>query len=291
MMLSPEVRAKIRALEIQTRRAVSGVQLGEHVSGQKGFGLEFEQLADYQVGHDIRFIDWKSSARANKMLVKEYREEKVRTVILVVDNSASQYYGSQEQRKIDYTVQLAGALALVSHWNKDLVSLVVFSDEIEYYVPPSRSTATINRILTILFTLENKGKTTSFTTMLRYLMQIKKRNALVVVCSDFIVNESYESLLAIVSKYYETIALSCQDRYEHQLPDIGYFYAQDPETKVTISIDSSSKNKSGNMLLEKIRNDRNRLFRKYSIDLLELEVDTSFIKKLISFFRQRTNSL
>ena len=138
-MISADVAKRIREIEIYTKRMVSGSLIGDTTSAYKGSGLDFDQLREYQQGDDVRFIDWHSSARADKLLVRQYIEERNRTIILAVDCSASTFFGSQQRLKYDYMAEIAAILALVGNYGKDKVGLLLFSDNIELYIPPRRN--------------------------------------------------------------------------------------------------------------------------------------------------------
>ena len=180
MELNQEILQKVRNIEIHTRRLLSGTLLGDYSSARKGSGLEFDQLAEYQYGDDVRFIDWKSSARTNKILVKNYIEERNRTIMLVVDGSASLRYGSSDILKQDIAAQIGSVLALVADYSKDYVGLILFAQDVVKVLPPRRGRQHVHAIMEELFSHTSSGQT-SLTKALERLMLIKKSNALVCI--------------------------------------------------------------------------------------------------------------
>src|SRR3990172_8575591 len=173
--ISPEVRKKIKEIEIHTRRLLRGSMVGDSRSEMKGTGFEFDQIREYSMGDDIRFIDWNASARNNTMLVKQYIEERSRAIFLAVDISASMFLGSGPESKHDIIAQVASVLALVSEAGKDRVGLILFSDEIELYIPPSQGKYHIATIMQELFTHVPRSKKTDISVVLKKLAALKKR--------------------------------------------------------------------------------------------------------------------
>ncbi len=286
-VISAENLQKIRHIQIQTRRLLSGALVGDARSRQKGSGFEFDQIREYQQGDDVRFIDWRSSARANKLLVKEYIEERNRTIILAVDCSASQYYGSGEHFKADRTAQIAAVLTLVANYGSDNVSLILFSDHVEYFIPPARGRQHTRAILEQLFTVTLTSKKTSIACALSYAAKQKRKDALLFVISDFI-DQGFERDLSLVSRMYDTVAISCFDPLECELPELGFVEVVDPETGDTCVIDTRKKKQAQlHSFFAARAQEQENLFNKYGVDRLALSMTQPFMGELIRFFRRR----
>ncbi|MFH0898082.1 MAG: DUF58 domain-containing protein, partial [bacterium] len=206
------IRKKIKLIKLHTKRLINTGITGDYLSAFKGSGLEFDRLRDYQMGDDIRFIDWKSSAKMNKLMVKEFVEERDRTVILGIDISASSLYSSQQELRTESIAQLATTLAFVAQENKDKVGAFFFSDHIEKWIPPCKGNLHIGKIIDTIFTIKPKGKKTNITEALRFLVNLKKRNAIAFMISDWIdVSSLYSKLLRVASVEYDFLAVRILD--------------------------------------------------------------------------------
>ena len=281
-MLSQELLKKIRRVELHTKRILAGCLIGDYRTRTKGFGLEFEQLADYQFGDDIRFIDWKSSARMNKMLIKEYRDERNRTVFLLVDGSQSNWFGSTPQLKKEVIAEIASVLALAAVYNKDHVGMLLFTDKVEQTMPPKGGINHAHKIMQQLFSFEPRAEQTNLTAAFERLARIKRSDALVFVISDFI-DETFTDTIRIVSKKHDLVAIRCLDQYERHLPSIGYVHCQDLETGQDVVIDTSQL---ASWYKQRYEN-QNKFFNKHNIDYLDVTPGKPFIEDIILFLRQR----
>ncbi len=284
MKLSKEILQKVRNIEIHTRRLLSGTLIGDYSSAKKGSGLEFDQIRDYQEGDDIRFIDWKGTARQDKLLIREYIEERNRVIMLVVDGSASTFFGSSEELKSELFAQIASVLALVADYGKDQVGLILFSDQVQTVIPPKGGRQHIRLIMETLFGHQPAG-TTSFEPAFHRLIQMNRKDAIVFLISDFIVGSGYEKLLRIVCKKYDTIAILCFDRCEQELPDVGFLSVRDPETGLVGLLKTGSKDLALHM--KEWHKEVKFMLKKCGADLIELEVQKPFMGELIRFCRQR----
>ncbi len=287
-MIAKEVLKKIRRIEIQTPRLASGTHIGQASSAQKGTGLEFDQLREYQFGDDIRFIDWKSSARMNKILVKQYIAERHRTIFLIVDGSSSTFYGSTNALKFETMAEIASVLALVSNFGKDQVGLILFGQEIELLIPPFKGTAHIHRIMEALFTYKPKKSTkTNLKGALEFVAKLKKRNHMLFCISDFIAT-NFEKPLSLLSHKHDFVAIRCLDKNEIVFPNVGLLPMQDDETGQTMVLDTRiiSAKKLKNIFDQRIAK-QNSLFKKYGIDCVDIQPGNPFIGSLIRVFRQR----
>jgi uncharacterized protein (DUF58 family) len=286
-LLPADIERKIKQLEIYTRRLLNSSLVGDTRSAIKGSGFEFDQIRDYQAGDDVRFIDWKASARTNKMLIKQYVEERSRTVILVVDVSGSQFFGSGSDLKRDTLAQIAGVLALVAAYGKDLVGLLLFSDHVEKYIPPKQGIVHTRIIMEALFSHESKSKKTDLSAPLQHLVQIAKKNSIVFFLSDFL--NSFDSpYLPAASRIYDMIAVRCVDPIETTVPSVGLLPIEDIETGQMYYIDTRSANaKEINAMLSLMHEKYKTLLKKYGISLLEVSPHRPYIHDVVQFLRYR----
>lgn len=291
-MIDTTIRNKIKKIKLYTRRIMQSTLSGDYSSAFKGSGLEFDQLRDYVPGDDIRFIDWNSSAKMNKIMVKQFIEERDRTVILCIDISGSRHYSSQEELRKEMIAQLSATLAFVAQENKDKVSALFFSDKIEKWIPPNTGNLHVGKIIEHIFTLEPTSKKTGIAEALKFLVNLKKRNAIVFMLSDWIdANDRFKKILKVASVEYDFVGIRMLDECEKHFPDIGILEVEDPETGKHFMLDTSKrrgKQLSGlSSLLQAHQIEQKRLFDRYKIDLLDLTVGHSFINPLIKFFHAR----
>ncbi len=284
MKLSKEVLQKVRNIEIHTRRLLSGTLIGDYSSAKKGSGLEFDQIRDYQEGDDVRFIDWKGTARQGKLLVREYIEERNRAILLVVDGSASTFFTSSAELKSELYAQIASVLALVADYGKDQVGLILFADGVETVLPPKSGRQHTRRVMETLFDHKPAGST-SFESALHRLIQMNRKDAIVFLISDFIVPTGYERLLRIVCKKYDTIAVRCLDQRERDLPSLGYLAVKDPETGQEGLIKTGSADLD--LSMKEHHKEVEYTLKRCGADLIDLEVQKPFMGELVRFCRQR----
>jgi uncharacterized protein (DUF58 family) len=286
-MVPESIRKKMRQLEITTRRLLSGSLVGDSRSALKGFGFDFDQIREYRAGDDVRFIDWKSSLRTDKLLVKQYIEERNRRIILAVDVSGSAWYTSTGQIRTELQAQLASVLALVADHGNDAVGLVLFSDIIECVVPPNRGRAHIRLIMEKLFTFKPQRKKTKIVCVLEYLAQLRSSDGIVFLISDFI-DQECGTLLRCVARKYDVIALRCLDAREHSFDGIGFITMQDPETGLQYDIDTRQmQGKTLTTYLTSRASEQQREFKRQGIDIVQIEVGKPFMRELVTFFRRR----
>ena len=283
-MISREYLKKIKHIEIYTRRLLSGAMVGDSRSQVKGSGLEFDQIREYQFGDDVRFIDWNASSRMNKVLVKQYIEERNRTILLAVDVSASNFFSSTDRLKHDFIAEIASVLALVASYGKDNVGLILFTDQIEAVVPVGAGSNHVRLIMEKLFTYKPERKKTDVNVALEYAAKMKRNDAILFVISDFI-TEKFEKNLARVAAIYDVVAIRCLDKNENHIPNVGFLTIQDVETGQQATIDT--RQKTVNQYLSKRIEEQERLFAKCGIDHLEIVNNKPFAGDLIRFFRRR----
>lgn len=286
-MLPKDVLAKIRLIEIRTKKLLSGSGIGDYKTKQKGFGLEFEQLNDYQLGHDIRFIDWKSSARAGKMLVKQYYDEKNRTILLAIDISQSSFFGSHYGSKYDINAQLASILAFVGYYSNDLVGLILFAENIEIFVPPARGRKHITILVEKIFSVKPRNKKTSLAAMLRFVGSLRVKDAILIIVSDFL-DTSFDKRLSVVALRYSIFAFRCLDFYEKTSTNAGFLLSQDIETGQSVVLDMRKKNGSYfSALLQERKREQDTLFKRYGVSYLDISTDKPYLEEVIRFFQAR----
>jgi len=287
-LVSPEVASKIKQLEIFTRRLLNGALVGDSRSAIKGSGFEFDQIREYNFGDDIRFIDWKASARADKLLVKQYIEERSRTVFLAVDVSQSSVFGSGTSNKYNRISELASVLALVAQHGKDHVGLLLFSDKVEAYIPPGSSLHHIHRIMETMLSFAPKKSKTDISHALQHLLSVKKSDAIVFLVSDFI-DDALDTYLSQAARKYDLIAVRCLDGNEKAMPAVGFITIEDLETGELVELDLRNTRNNGvkRFLAARIEK-QNRLFKQRGVDLVDVSPDrTDYLAEMVKFFRRR----
>lgn len=284
-MLSKEILKKIAEIEIRTKRIMRSTLMGDSRSAQKGSGFEFNQIREYQMGDDVRFIDWRASARSNKLLVKEYIEERNRTIMILLDISGSTEFTSRSLTNADIMKQVAAVLAFVAGYSKDRVGLILYSDQVECLVPPAMGHTHVHTILERIFSCKPNSKLTNGAVALNRLKQMRSRDAAVFLISDCIDEQLGESLRC-ASGMNEIVVVRCLDQLEHAIPHVGFLPVKDPETGVQAVLDTRSRAAMSSYLNQRAI-DQQRLFSKYGIDCLDLVNNEAFIGDVVRFFRHR----
>lgn len=290
-MIAPETLKKIKQIEINTRRLLNGALVGDTRSAIKGSGFEFDQIREYQQGDDVRFIDWKASARSNKLLVKQYIEERSRCIIIAVDISASTQFASQYESKYSVMAEIASVFSLVAEYSKDSVALLLFSDQIELFLPPNKGRYHVHMLMKQLFEYKAMSKSSSFRVALEHLITLKRRDAIIIMISDFINIQSengIEKLLYGLGKKSEILAIRCLDRFERSLPNVGFLTVEDLETGDLAMLDTRHiRHDVLRAYLQSRDLEQLMLFKKHGIDCLDIIPGNQFIGDVIRFFRQR----
>ncbi len=284
--LSSEVQKKIRQIELHTRRLLRGALVGDSRSAIKGTGFEFDQIRDYQVGDDVRFIDWKSSSRMNTLLVKQYIEERSRTIMIAVDVSGSGIFGSIANLKQDTMAQIASVLALVAHFGKDRVGLMLFSETVELYIPPARGRSHVQKCMETLFSYKPRQQKTNITAIFKKFAQLKYKDMVGFIISDFIDDAVDQAYLAPICKKYDIIGIRCLDTHEQSLPSFGFIPMHDPETGDDILIDVRTSDHITHFLTERVT-EQNKLYKRNGMQILDVKNNDDFVGDLITFFRRR----
>lgn len=286
-LLSKEIQKKIKLITIQTQRLLRGTQAGDSRSARKGTGFEFDQIREYQFGDDVRFIDWKASSRLNTILVKEYIEERSRTILLAVDVSQSGIMGSENQLKRDIFAEVASVLTLVTTAGRDRIGVILFTDTVETYIPPARGQHHAQHIMHTLFSYKPMHRTTSINAPLKKLAEYKHKDAITCIISDFIDTHIDPKLLSYVARKHELYAIRCLDTYETTLQNFGFLTIEDSETGQQCVIDTRNDSVGINDYLTQRLDEQSRLFTKKGVRLLEIANNQSYMSDLIRFFRRR----
>jgi uncharacterized protein (DUF58 family) len=287
-MIPKEILKKVKRLEITTRGMVNDVFSGEYHSVFKGRGMEFSEVREYQIGDDIRTIDWNVTARAGKPFVKVFEEERELTVMLLVDASRSGEFGTHERMKGEIAVEMCALLAFSAIKNNDKVGLIIFTDKIEKFVPPRKGKAHVLRVLRELLYFKPEDVRTDIGGALEYLNHVIRRRSVVFLVSDFI-GQDFEKPMRIVSKKHDLVAINIVDPRELELPDVGFIELEDAETGEQLLLDTSdttlrnlfSQNNSEALGV------RDKLFKSMNVDAISIRTDQSYFEPLMAFFRAR----
>ncbi len=287
-MIPKEILKKVRRIEITTRGMVNDVFSGEYHSVFKGRGVEFAEVRQYQVGDDIRTIDWNVTARCGEPFVKVFEEERELTVVLMVDASSSGEFGTFERMKGEIAVEICALLAFSAIKNNDKVGLLIFTDKVEKFVPPRKGKAHVLRVLRELLYFRPEDRRTDIRTALDYLNRVVRRRSVVFLVSDFL-SADYEKALRIANRKHDVVAIQIVDPRETELPAVGYLELEDAETGETILLNTRRREvreifgqRAGEVMQE-----RSKLFKSMSIDSIVIRTDQSYFEPLIRFFRMR----
>lgn len=287
-MIPKEILKKVKRIEIQTRGLVNDVFSGEYHSVFKGRGMEFSEVREYQIGDDIRSIDWNVSARMGHPYVKVFEEERELTVMLLVDVSSSGNFGTVEHMKGEIAIEICALLAFSAIKNNDKVGLIIFTDQIEKFVPPKKGKSHVLRVLRELLYHQPQGKATNIALALEYLRRVVNRRAVVFLVSDFI-SENYQKALQIANRRHDLVAITITDPRETELPDVGFIELEDAETGEVILLDTSDVRlrETFSESSSKTIRERNRLLHSMNVDTIDVRTNVSYIDPLIRFFRMR----
>ena len=287
-METTELLEKVRKIEIKTRRLSNHIFSGEYHSHFKGRGMTFSEVRKYQFGDDIRDIDWNVTAKLNEPHIKIFEEERELTMMLLVDVSKSESFGTRIQQKRDLITELCAVLAFSAIQNNDKVGVLFFTDQIELFIPPKKGKSHILRIIRELIEFKPKGTGTNISEAFKFLSSVIKKRSIVFTLSDF-QDEAYDKNLKIASSKHDLTAIRIIDPAEEQLPDIGLVQLQNPETGTIGWVDTSSS--IVRATYEKDYQNFVANFKSYcthsGTDYLDLRVDRSYTKQLLEFFKRR----
>ena len=293
-MLSTDLIKKIRRIEIRTRRLVNDSYAGEYHSIFKGRGMEFDEVRPYQIGDEIRTIDWNVTARTGEPHVKRYVEERELTVMLVVDASGSENFGSVNRFKRELAAELTAVLSFAATTNNDKVGLLIFTDQIELFIPPRTGRRHVLRIIRELLAFKPQSKGTDIKMALDKVNQILKRRSIIFLVSDFLVPaESYRRELTISNKRHDVIAIDLHDPLEMIISDVGLLALEDAETDEVIWVDTSSRSwrDSYQMRVQLLEADKSRIFNQASVDRIHISTNDDYTAPLTNFFQERARRI
>tara|TARA_R110002012_G_scaffold6531_1_gene30530 strand:+ start:22208 stop:23074 length:867 start_codon:yes stop_codon:yes gene_type:complete len=283
-----ELLKKVRKIEIKTRRLSDHIFGGEYHSTFKGRGMTFSEVRQYQFGDDVRNIDWNVTARYSEPYIKVFEEERELTMMLVADVSGSEFFGTDKQFKSEIVTEIAATLAFSAMQNNDKIGLILFTDEIELFIPPKKGKSHVLRIIRELLEFKPKSKKTDLSQAIKYLSNVMKKKAIVFVLSDFI-TDGYEQTMKIAANKHDITGIRIYDQREESIPSLGIVQMEDEETGELMLVNTSSK---------KVRNDyttyyRERVdyfketFKRSGAGVIDVRTDESYVKKLLGYFKRR----
>jgi uncharacterized protein (DUF58 family) len=292
-VIPQEFLKKIQEIEIRTKNLVNTLFAGDYKSSFKGRGIEFLDVREYLPGDDVRTIDWKVTARFGKPYVKKYAEERELIVILVVDASGSERFGTRRQFKLEQAASIAATLAFSAVRNNDKVGLLFFTDKVEKFIPPRKGRFHVLRLIRDILYFSPEQKGTDPILALEFLMHILKRRAIVFFISDFIGDgfqpDRIRIPLGVAAKRHDLVALTINDPSEDDLPNLGLVEFEDAETGEILTIDTRDKNLRDRYRLfrQQKYEERERLFKMIGIDHIDVKTSEDFSNKLHKFFQVR----
>ena len=294
-----EILRKVRQIEIRSNRLVSEALAGSYHSAFKGQGIDFEEVREYQAGDEVRSIDWNVTAKMGTPFVKQYREERELTILLAIDVSDSGTFGSSKRSKRERLAELGALLAFSANRNGDKVGLLLFSDQVEQYLPPNKGQKHVLRILREILFHPNQSKKTDLNEGLRFINRVMRRRAVVFLLSDFIISEyksqeeSVEDLffkeLASTRRRHDLVCARIHDPCELEIPNVGLVYLEDSETGEKVYLNTSSRNfreeyKKQN---QEHRQEFEKKLRRRGVDHFEFSTDSDYVRSLQEFFHMR----
>ena len=288
-METKDLLKKVRKIEIKTRRLSDHLFSGEYHTSFKGKGMTFSDVRQYQFGDDIRAIDWNVTARYNEPYVKVFEEERELTMMLMVDISGSESFGTKNQLKSEIVTEIAATMAFSATQNNDKIGLILFSDQIELYIPPKKGKSHVLRIIRELIEFQPKSRKTDLSQALKFLSATQKKKAIVFLISDFMVEDDYEKTLKIASKKHDITGIRVYDTREEKMINIGMVEMQDAETGEIMIINTSSKKtrlnyeKNYNLKVNYFKD----IFSKCGSGVVNTRVDESYVTKLLGYFKSR----
>jgi uncharacterized protein (DUF58 family) len=284
----PEILRQVKLIELRTRGLVNSLFTGEYRSVFKGQGMEFAEVREYQPGDEVRSIDWNVTARMRRPFVKRYIEERELTVMLAVDLSGSERFGTVRRFKSEVATELGAVLAMSAIRNNDRVGVLLFTDRVEHVVPPRKGRRHALRVIRDLLVHEPVGCGTDIAGAIDYLAKMLRQHTIIFLISDFI-DADIERPLKILAQQHDVVAITVEDPSERVLPDVGLARFTDPESNATISVDTSDPEVRAqyekNVAAE--HDARRHLLRRLAIDEIPVRTDEPFIQPLLKFFRSR----
>ena len=287
-MEAKELFKKVRKIEIKTRGLSNQIFSGQYHSVFKGRGMAFSEVREYQYGDDIRNIDWNVTARFNHPYIKIFDEERELTVMLLIDVSGSNEFGTRKHLKEDQITEIAAVLAFSAIHNNDKVGVIFFSNKIEKFIPPKKGTSHILRIIRELIDFKPENRETDISEALRYLTNAIKKRCSAFLISDFI-DEGFEDALKIANRKHDLIAVQIYDERENKLPNVGLVKMKNAETGKQMWVDTSSERVRHEFKMDGLRREKklNEIFLKSGVDAAKVRTDQDYVKPLINLFNKR----
>lgn len=288
MSLPPEVLKKVKLLEINTRKLVNNLFAGEYHTAFKGQGMTFADFREYVPGDDVRTISWPLTARTGKTFIKTFEEERELTLILAVDVSGSSDFGTGPYFKGEVMTHMAALLAFSAVKNNDQIGLLLFSDQVEHFVPPKKGRGHVHRLLRDLFYYKPKSHRTKLSSGFSYLQGFLKKRSTIFVFSDFMDN-GFEQSLRLLGRKHDVVACVVNDAAEYSLPQMGVIDVQDAETGEVITVDTSSPyfRQQYEKAVNGRKEQRDRLLRLSQVERVDVKSSQDYVNPLVAFFKKR----
>ena len=286
--LSPELIRTIREIQVKTNHLVNQMMAGEYVSAFKGKGMEFREVREYEPGDDIRLIEWNVTARMGHPYIKEFREERELTLMLMVDVSASGRFGSTDKMKNEVAAEVASILAYAAIKNNDKVGLIIFSDRIEHFIVPQKGRSHIWNLIRTILSFKPEGRETNIALPLEYLLRVQKRKCVAFLISDFQARD-YATALRLARQKHDLVAIEISDPRESVLPAAGLVHLEDAETGKTVIINTHDRalTLKYQRMKERDSHERKRWMRSLGIDTIRIRTDGSPINPIVQYFKMR----
>ncbi len=287
-METKELLKKVRKVEIKTKRLSNNIFGGEYHSTFKGRGMTFSEVRGYEFGDDVRSIDWNVTARYNAPFVKVFEEERELTLMLMVDISGSKFFGTDNDLKKNIATEISATLAFSAIQNNDKVGLILFTDNIELYIPPAKGRTHILRIIRELIEFKPKSKRTDISTALEFFSNVTSKKSIAFLLSDFI-SKDYQKALSIASKKHDLTGIRIYDKFEEEMPNLGLIPMIDQETDKVEFIDTGSKDVRKNFKINslKMRDEFETTFKRNGSGTINCRTDQSYVKLLLGYFKNR----
>ena len=287
-METKELLKKVRKVEIKTKRLSNNIFGGEYHSTFKGRGMTFSEVRGYEFGDDVRSIDWNVTARYNAPFVKVFEEERELTLMLMVDISGSKFFGTDNDLKKNIATEISATLAFSAIQNNDKVGLILFTDNVEMYIPPAKGRTHILRIIRELIEFKPKSKRTDISTALEFFSNVTSKKSIAFLLSDFI-SKDYQKALSIASKKHDLTGIRIYDKFEEEMPNLGLIPMIDQETDKVEFIDTGSKDVRKNFKINsiKMRDEFESTFKRNGSGTINCRTDQSYVKLLLGYFKNR----
>jgi len=291
-MLPIELYTRVQKLHFRTRFLANNLFAGQYISAFKGRGMEFSEVREYQPGDDVRDIDWNVSARSGRPFIKVFHEERELTVILLIDLSGSNLFGTRKRFKREVIAETAGLLSFLAIRTNDKVGAIFFSDSVDKYIPPQKGAGHVWRLIKEIFSFEPSSKKTNMTNAINFLNKVVKRHSIVFMLSDFMIelpSQELERAMALASRKHDITALKVRDPAEIILPDMGYMRMQDPETGESAFVNTHDPfvRQTWEDMIKTMDSDLLKIFKRLRVSLVEFNTNGPVVEPLTAFFHKK----